>query len=359
MHLGRTTLSKFLIQQLKGIDGASDLGALLVDVAAAVKSISAMTAKGALGGYLGALDATNVQGETQKKLDVLANEAVIRSCEWGGLVAGMASEELDDPHPVPAEFERGPYLLIFDPLDGSSNTDVNVSVGTIFSVLRHGKPEAPELADYLQPGASQVAAGYAIYGPATMLVLTVGKGTHGFTLDREIGNFILTHPNLAIPADTSEFAINTSNARFWEPPVHRYVTECQAGRNGDRGRDFNMRWIASMVAEVHRILMRGGVFMYPRDTKDPAKPGRLRLMYEANPIGFLIEQAGGRATTGRQRILDVVPEGLHQRVPVILGSASEVERIERYHAEFDAGTDKPFSSPLFNERSLFRPEALA
>jgi fructose-1,6-bisphosphatase I / sedoheptulose-1,7-bisphosphatase len=359
MHLGRTTLSKFLIQQLKGIEGASDLGALLVDVAASVKAISAMTAKGALGGYLGELDARNVQGETQKKLDVLANEAVIRSCEWGGLVAGMASEELDEPHPVPPEFERGPYLLIFDPLDGSSNTDVNVSVGTIFSVLRHAKPEAPVTADYLQLGLQQVAAGYAIYGPATMLVLTVGKGTHGFTLDREIGNFILTHPNLAIPADTSEFAINTSNARFWEAPVHRYVTECQAGRNGDRGRDFNMRWIASMVAEVHRILMRGGVFMYPKDTKDPAKPGRLRLMYEANPISFLIEQAGGRSTTGRQRLLEVVPEGLHQRVPVILGSANEVERIERYHAEFEAGTDKPFSSPLFNERSLFRPEALA
>jgi fructose-1,6-bisphosphatase I / sedoheptulose-1,7-bisphosphatase len=357
MHLGRTTLSKFLIQQLKEIEGASDLGALLVDVAAAVKAISAMTAKGALGGYLGALDATNVQGETQKKLDVLANNAMIRSCEWGGLVAGMASEELDEPYAVPEEFTRGRYLLVFDPLDGSSNTDVNVSVGTIFSVLRHRQPEAPTTTDYLRPGVEQVAAGYAIYGPATMLVLSVGKGTHGFTLDREIGNFILTHPNLAIPEDTSEFAINTSNARFWEPPVHRYVTECQAGRSGDRGRDFNMRWIASMVAEVHRILMRGGVFMYPKDTKDASKPGRLRLLYEANPIGLLIEQAGGRAITGRQRLLDVVPTDLHQRVPVILGSRHEVERIERYHLEFDRGTDRPFESPLFNERSLFRPEA--
>ncbi len=367
MHLGRTTLSKFLIQQLKGIEGSTDLGALLVDVAAAVKAISAMTAKGALGGsledvqsggYLGAIDRQNVQGETQKKLDVLANDAMIRACEWGGLVAGMASEELDEPYDVPAEFERGQYLLVFDPLDGSSNTDVNVSVGTIFSVLRHRAPEAPVLADYLQRGREQVAAGYAIYGPATMLVLTVGKGTHGFTLDREVGNFILTHPNLAIPQDTSEFAINTSNARFWESPVHRYVTECQAGKAGERGRDFNMRWIASMVAEVHRILMRGGVFMYPRDTKDPAKPGRLRLMYEANPIGMLIEQAGGVATTGRERILEVVPDQLHQRVPVILGSRHEVERIERYHREFDDGTDRPFVSPLFNERSLFRPEAL-
>jgi fructose-1,6-bisphosphatase len=326
MHLGRTTLSKFLIQQLKGIDGASDLGALLIDVAAATKAISAMTAKGALGGFLGELDNRNVQGETQKKLDVLADEAMIRSCEWGGLVAGMASEELDEPYKIPAEFQRGNFLLVFDPLDGSSNTDVNVSVGTIFSVLRHDKPEAPETADFLQPGRRQVAAGYAIYGPATMLVITVGKGAHGFTLDREIGNFILTHPNLAIPEDTNEFAIN-------------------------------MRWIASLVAEVHRILMRGGVFMYPRDTKDPARPGRLRLMYEANPISFLIEQAGGMSTTGRKPLLDVVPEGLHQRVPVILGSRNEVARIERYHLEHDAGTDRPFESPLFNERSLFRPEA--
>ncbi|EHR69077.1 fructose-1,6-bisphosphatase [Burkholderiales bacterium JOSHI_001] len=358
MHLGRTTLSKFLIQQLKGIPDAGDLGALLVDVAAAVKAIAAMTAKGALGGYLGALDSENVQGETQKKLDVLANEALIRSVEWGGLVAGMASEENDEPIAVPGEFERGKFLLVFDPLDGSSNTDVNVSVGTIFSVLRHDAAAAPTTADYLQPGRQQVAAGYAIYGPATMLVLTVGHGTHGFTLDREIGNFILTHPDLQIPEDTSEFAINSSNARFWEPPVHRYVTECQAGKSGERARDFNMRWIASMVAEVHRILMRGGVFMYPKDTKDPSKPGRLRLMYEANPIGFLVEQAGGAITTGRQGVLDVKPEGLHQRVPVILGSKNEVRRIERYHVEFDQGLDKPFVSPLFNERSLFRAQEL-
>jgi fructose-1,6-bisphosphatase len=357
MHLGRTTLSKFLIQQLTEIEGASDLGALLVDVAAAVKAISAMTAKGALGEYLGNFGTTNVQGETQQKLDVLADEVIIKSCEWGGLVAGMVSEELEEPHAIPAEFKRGRYLLVFDPLDGSSNTDVNVSVGTIFSVLRHDKHEAPVSADYLQPGRKQVAAGYALYGPATMFVITVGKGTHGFTLDREIGNFILTHPNMEIPPDTSEFAINTSNARFWEPPVHRYVTECQAGKTGDRARDFNMRWIASMVAEVHRILIRGGVFMYPKDTKDSRKPGRLRLMYEANPIAMLVEQAGGLATTGNQRVLDLVPADLHQRVPLILGSRNEVERIERYHSEHAKGIDRPYVSPLFSERSMFRPEA--
>jgi fructose-1,6-bisphosphatase len=357
MHLGRTTLSKFLIQQLTGIEGASDLGALLVDVAAAVKAISAMTAKGALGEYLGNFGTTNVQGEAQQKLDVLADEVIIKSCEWGGLVAGMVSEELEEPHDIPAEFKRGRYLLVFDPLDGSSNTDVNVSVGTIFSVLRHDKREAPVTADYLQPGRRQVAAGYALYGPATMFVITIGKGTHGFTLDREIGNFILTHPNMQIPPDTSEFAINTSNARFWEPPVHRYVTECQAGKTGDRGRDFNMRWIASMVAEVHRILIRGGVFMYPKDTKDARKPGRLRLMYEANPIGMLVEQAGGLATTGNQRVLDLVPSDLHERVPLILGSRNEVERIERYHSEHAKGIDRPYVSPLFSERSMFRPDA--
>ncbi len=357
MHLGRTTLSKFLIQQLDGIENARELGALLVYVAAAVKAISAMTAKGALSGMHGKVETQNVHGEVQAKLDVIANDVLLRSSEWGGLVAGMASEEVDEPYPIPPQYPRGRFLLIFDPLDGSSNADVNVSVGTIFSILRHDRPEAPLLQDYLQQGREQVAAGYAIYGPSTMLVLTVGKGTHGFTLDREIGNFILTHPQMTIPADTGEFAINTSNARFWEAPVHRYVTECQAGRTGERGRDFNMRWIASMVAEVHRILIRGGVFMYPKDTKDPGKPGRLRLMYEASPIAMLIEQAGGRASTGRQRLLEVKPTELHQRVPVILGSANEVARIERYHVEHDAGHDGPFVSPLFNERSLFRPEA--
>jgi len=356
MYLGRTTLSKFLIQQLVGIDDARDLGALLVDVAASVKAIAAATAKGALGGYLGKVGSENVQGEAQVKLDVYANDAIKRSCEWGGLVAGMASEEEEDPIAIPEGYARGRLLLVFDPLDGSSNTDVNVSVGTIFSVLRHDSKEVPTLQDFLQPGTRQLAAGYAIYGPSTMLVLTVGKGTHGFTLDREVGNFILTHENLTIAPDTSEFAINSSNARFWEPPVHRYVRECQEGRAGDRGRDFNMRWIASMVAEVHRILMRGGVFMYPRDTKDPSKPGRLRLLYEANPVALIIEQADGRMTTGRGRMMEVIPDALHQRVPVIFGSRNEVERIERYHAEYDTGTDRPFVSPLFNERSLFRAD---
>jgi fructose-1,6-bisphosphatase I / sedoheptulose-1,7-bisphosphatase len=353
MHLGRTTLSKFLIQQLQA-EGKSDLAALLVDVAAAVKAISAMTAKGDLAGILGSLDTQNVQGETQKKLDVLSDKAFINTFQLGGLIAGLASEENDDPITVTDPDKKGPFLAVFDPLDGSSNIDVNVSVGSIFSILEAPKGRDPVMADYLQPGTKQLAAGYAIYGPSTMLVITVGKGTHGFTLDREVGNFILTHGDIEIPADTSEFAINTSNERFWEPPIQRYVAECKAGKTDIRGRDFNMRWIASMVADVHRILMRGGVFMYPRDTKDVSKPGRLRLMYEANPMSFVIEQAKGLASTGRQRIMEVTPENIHQRIPVVVGSRNEVERIEKYHHEYDTGADQKYSSPLFGDRSLYR-----
>ena len=352
MLFGRTTLSKFVIEQTRAQHG--ELGALLIDVAAAVKTISAMVAKGALAGNLGALDSTNVQGEVQKKLDVLTNEAILHHCEWGGQLAGMASEEMEEAYRIPEQYPRGRYLLVFDPLDGSSNSDVNVSVGTIFSIFARSTAGDAEPGDYLRPGSEQLAAGYAIYGPSTMMVLTLGAGTHAFTLDRESGNFILTHSDIRIPEDTREFAINTSNARFWEPPVQRYVSECKAGKTGVRGVDFNMRWIASMVAEVHRILMRGGIFMYPKDSKDPPMPGRLRLLYEANPMAMLIEQAGGAASTGRGRVLDVVPASLHQRVPVILGSKNEVERVERYHRDYDNGSDRPYDSPLFSERSLYR-----
>jgi len=357
MHAGRTTLSKFLIEQLQDKRSRSPLASLLIDVAAAIKTIAAMTAKGAVEGYLGAADSQNSQGEAQKRLDVLANEAMIEHCNWDGLLAGMASEELDGPYVIPQTYRRGPLLLLFDPLDGSSNIDVNVAIGTIFSVLVHPRRRPVTTADFLQPGARQIAAGYAIYGPATMLVLTVGRGTHGFTLDREIGNFVLTHPDLQIPAQTQEFAINASNERFWEPPVQRYVAECKAGKSGPRERDFNMRWIASMVADVHRVLMRGGVYLYPADTRPATRNGRLRLLYEINPFALLVEQAGGRASNGRGPVLQMVPGELHERAPVILGSREEVERIERYHQEYDAGIDKPFVSPLFNERSLFRAEA--
>lgn len=357
LYSGRTTLSKFLIDQLHDQPDYGQLAGLLVDVAAAIKAIAVATAKGALVDTSGFLVAQNVQGEQQVPLDVLADDLMVEHCEWNGLLAGLASEEREEPLTISTDAQRGPYLLMFDPLDGSSNVAMNVSVGTIFTVLKHQTDQAPTLSDYLQPGRCQLAAGYAIYGPATMLVLSVGKGVHGFTLDREIGNFVLTHPDIRIPQQTSEFAINTSNERFWEPPVQRYVTECKAGSSGVRGRDFNMRWIATMVADVHRVLMRGGVFMYPLDLKEPRKPGRLRLMYEANPIAFLVEQAGGCADTGRGPLLEIEPESLHQRVPVILGSCEEVERIRRYHEEYDGGTDQPYRSPLFRARSLYRAEA--
>ena len=355
MPYRRTTLSKFIIEEQRRLACGAELIALVNDIQTACKYIASAVAKGPLAGTRGGTGTINVQGEEQKPLDLIANDIMLKSCEWGGYLAGMASEEMDAPYEIPAAYPRGNYLLVFDPLDGSSNLDVNVTVGTIFSVLR--APEgvtAPTVQDFLQPGTAQVCAGYALYGPSAMIVLTLGTGVHGFTLDPEIGAYLLTHPNLQIPADTQEFAVNTSNQRFWEPPVKRYVEECIAGKSGVRGKDFNMRWIASMVAEVHRILMRGGLFMYPRDTKDPGKPGRLRLLYEASPIGWLVEQAGGAASTGRGRILEVVPTELHQRVPVILGSKNEVERLARYHAEYDRGEDQPYSSPLFGERSLFR-----
>ena len=358
----RFTLTQYLIDERRRFPGASgDFNALILDVALACKAIARTIAFGELGSVLGNHNgevggSVNVQGETQKKLDVISNQYFTCMNEWGGHLAGMGSEEMDDPYQIPAQYPRGKYLLVFDPLDGSSNIDVNVSVGSIFSILR-----APQAvidsgrdvteADFLQPGSQQVAAGYALYGPTTMLVLTVGNGVSGFTLDPNLGEFMLTHSNLKIPQDTQEFAINASNSRFWEPPVKRYVDECLAGKTGSRCKDFNMRWIASMVAEAHRILMRGGVFLYPRDTKDQSKPGRLRLLYEANPIGFIMEQAGGRASTGRTPMLGVQPNALHQRIGLVFGSKNEVERIERYHTE-PAINER--ESPLFAERSLFR-----
>ncbi|RTL56895.1 MAG: class 1 fructose-bisphosphatase [Rhodocyclaceae bacterium] len=354
----RSTLTQFLIEERRRFpEAGGDFNALILNVALACKAIAKAVAYGELGGVLGSHEteqggSINVQGETQKKLDVLSNEIFLRMNEWAGHLAGMASEEMEQPHPIPVCYPRGKYLLTFDPLDGSSNIDVNVSVGSIFSILRVAEGGAEATAeDFLQAGNRQVAAGYALYGPATMLVLSVGNGVHGFTLDPGLGEFMLTHPDLKVPEETQEFAINASNSRFWEAPVKRYVDECLAGKTGPRKKDFNMRWIASMVAEAHRILMRGGVFLYPRDSKDPSKPGRLRLLYEANPIGFLMEQAGGRASTGRLPMLEVQPESLHQRIGLVFGSKQEVERIERYHAETQAG-DRDI--PLFAERSLFR-----
>jgi fructose-1,6-bisphosphatase I/sedoheptulose-1,7-bisphosphatase len=359
-HSQRWTLTRYLIEERRRFPHASgDFNALILDVSLACKAIARTVALGALGADTASIAASstiNVQGEVQRPLDVMSNELFVRMNEWSGHLAGMVSEEVEKPMPIPASFPRGKYLLAFDPLDGSSNIDVNVSVGSIFSVLRAPQDlidsgrEVTE-ADFLQPGSTQVAAGYAIYGPTTMLVLSVGNGVAGFTLNPDLGEFVLTHPEIRVPADTVEFAINSSNSRFWEQPVKRYVDECLAGKSGPRGKDFNMRWIASMVAEAHRILMRGGVFMYPRDMRDLTKPGRLRLLYEANPIGFIMEQAGGRVSTGRQPMLGVIPGSLHQRIGVIFGSKNEVERIERYHRDPGPSEAPP---PLFAERSLFR-----
>ena len=335
MHNG-TTITQFIIEEQRKIEGATgDFTSLLNDIVTACKVISNLVNKGELVGVLGSAGSENVQGETQKKLDIITNEVFLKSNEWAGHLSAMASEEMDEIYEIPSQYPRGKYLLTFDPLDGSSNTDVNVSVGTIFSILRcPGERVCPNLDAFLQPGAQQVAAGYALYGPSTMMVLTTGNGVNGFTLDQDIGEFILTHPNMTIPEKTREFAINASNMRFWEPPVKRYVEECLAGTEGTRGEDFNMRWIASMVAEVHRILTRGGIFMYPIDDKMKAKggEGKLRLMYEANPMSFVVEQAGGASSTGRERIMELKPRDLHQRVPVILGSREEVERVVSYHA---------------------------
>ena len=331
----RISLTRYLVEQQR-VDGLipGQLRLLLEVVARACKSISHAVNKGELGGILGSADSENVQGEVQKKLDIIANEVLIEANEWGGHLAAMASEEMDGIYVVPNRYPQGEYLLLFDPLDGSSNIDVNVSIGTIFSVLK--KPEGDrgvEEGDFLQPGHQQVAAGYCVYGPQTTLVLTVGDGVAMFTLDREQGSFILTQENIRIPEDTKEFAINMSNMRHWDAPVKRYVDECLQGVEGPRGKNFNMRWIASMVSDVHRILTRGGIFMYPWDKREPNKPGKLRLMYEANPMGWLVEQAGGAATNGKQRILDIQPGQLHERVSVILGSKNEVERVTSYHSE--------------------------
>ena len=332
--MARVTLTQHLIEQQRAGRINADLRLLIEVVARAVKAISVNISKGALAGVLGDAGSSNVQGEAQKKLDVVANEILLQANEWGGHLAAMASEEVEEVHQIPFDYPKGGYLLLFDPLDGSSNIDANISVGTIFSVLKNpASDQEPTEASFLQPGRDQVAAGYALYGPSTLFVLTIGKGVHGFTLDREMGSFVYTHPFMTVPHESSEYAINTSNIRHWEAPVQRYIDELQQGKTGPRGRDFNMRWVASMVADVHRILTRGGIFMYPLDEKCRGMGGRLRLMYEASPMAMLMEQAGGAATTGRERLLDVQPSRLHERVPVFLGSAEEVERVTRYHRE--------------------------
>ncbi len=334
MSTNKVTLTQFIIEQQRGLPDASGTFTILLNnIVTACKQISHKVNRGQLIDVLGSAESENVQGEVQKKLDIITNDIMVNALNWTGHLAGMASEEIDGLIPIPPEYPKGKYLALFDPLDGSSNIDINLAVGTIFSILRCREGIEPDIEDFLRKGAEQVCAGFVLYGPSTMMVLTTGHGVNGFTLDQDIGEFILTHANMKIPEETSEFAINMSNQRFWEPPVQRYIDECLQGKEGVRGKDFNMRWVASLVADVYRILTRGGVFLYPLDNKDPNKPAKLRIMYEANPMAFIIEQAGGACSTGRERVLDIKPSGIHQRIPLILGSKNEVERIVSYHVE--------------------------
>ena len=318
--------------QSHGTPVPSGLQELLIALTDTCITLSNEVAQGALIGIFGSAGTGNVQGEVQQKLDVIANDLLIAGVQSCQSLAGIASEEIEEPLPVGKGV--GDYLLLFDPLDGSSNIDVNVSIGTIFSILKKPDPHAPlTTADFLQAGRTQVAAGYVVYGPQTTLAISLGAGVDLFTLDTVSGEFLLIKQGVRISESTSEFAINMSNMRHWAAPVKRYVDECLAGSGGIRQKDFNMRWIASMVADVHRVLSRGGVFMYPWDQRDPKKPGKLRLMYEANPMGFLVEQAGGAVINGVDTILDLKPQALHERVSVMLGSKDEVSLLRQYHTQ--------------------------
>ena len=323
--MSHLTLSQFLEQKTGNL--TPELAQVIETIANTCKTIDQLLQQGALAGVLGSAEHENVQGETQKKLDVISNDYLIDALKVHPQVGGLASEELDEFTPAQ---ENGKYLVLFDPLDGSSNIDINMCVGTIFSILS-AKNAVTQAEDFMQAGTEQVAAGYVLYGPSTMMALTVGAGTLFFTFDPETQAFLLTSDQVQVAADTQEYAINASNQRHWEPPVKRYIGELQDGKTSVRAKDFNMRWVACMVGDIHRILCRSGIFLYPYDTKDPQKAGRLRLMYEANPMSMLIEQAGGASTTGRVRILDIQPTEMHQRVPVIIGSKNEVELVSHYH----------------------------
>jgi fructose-1,6-bisphosphatase I / sedoheptulose-1,7-bisphosphatase len=329
-------LEAFLSEKLSQTEEKQRLNMVIQAIAESVKQVAHMVEKAPLAGQLGKLENENVQGEQQAKLDLLTNDCFVANLQACEAIVGMVSEELDEAIILAKGTSKANYLAVFDPLDGSSNIEVNVAVGSIFSVLNAPKNRATQVADFLQKGIAQVLAGYAIYGPSTLLVFTFGEGVHVFTLDRNSDKFVLTQENMQVPEDTQEFAINASNARFWEPPIQQYVNECQAGTTDARGKDFNMRWIASMVADVHRILMRGGVYLYPKDNKLPLKAGRLRLLYELNPMSWIVEQAGGKSSTGRERVLEIVPTDIHQRAPIIIGSKNEVERVVRYYQAFDA-----------------------
>lgn len=344
MHEGRKSLHRFLIEEQRRLGGTGELTALLTDLARAIKAIGVGVARRALEG----------PSAGAQSVESLASRVAIATCEWGGQLAAVASRDRLEAYPVPARYPRGKYLLVLDPLVGAPSLEVAGAAGTIFSILRRARAEDDvEGVEFLQRGDRQVSAGYAIYGPATQLVLTLGHGVFGFTLDEELGELILTHPDLRLPDDGRELAIDASDQRGWEPPVERYVSECLAGSSGPRQVDFGWRWMASLVPDVHRLLLRGGVVMDPRNTERAAAPAHCQLVYQANPMALLVEQAGGAASTGRERILDLVPDALDQRVPLLLGSRAEVDRLVRYHREHDGGVE-PFRDPLFGTRSLFR-----
>jgi fructose-1,6-bisphosphatase I len=358
MPYRRTTFSKFVIEDLrrKGSGHDPELAALLNDLQRAAKLIGAAVGRGALDAQ-GAVVTTNmvVEGEPPMRLAEEANLIMLSACEWGGQLCGILSSAMADPHEIPKEYPRGRYMLLFAPLDGAANLDVDLTVGTIFSVLR--APEGvtdPTPADFLQPGRTQVAAGYALFGPVAMMVITLGAGVHGFTLDRDAGAYTLTHPNMRIPDHGCEIAIDSAIEPHWETPIRRFVTEYTARGAGPTGANCTIRWIDSLVAEVHRILLRGGMFLHPRDTRDTRKLGHVHLLTEANPIAMIIEQAGGAASTGRVPVLEVQPESLHQNVPLVLGARADVERVQGYHQAYDRGEAMVFEAPLFKQRSLFR-----
>lgn len=355
MQNGPMTLAEYLTRELREpvgtmVDkaGRAGLAVLLGEIALTVSRISSLVSRGALGEH----------SAQHRPLDVAAHDLFAAMCERSGRVAAFASTRMETATSVDGT-RGGGYLVAFEPLDDAAHAGLNVTAGTTFSVLRQPDRQPAGDAAFLRTGREQVAAGYAIYGPSTMLVLTVGSGVHGFTLERETGTFILTHPSIRLPEKATGFSINSANERLWEPPVLRFVRECKAGSTGERQQDFSTRWMGSPVADVHRLMMLGGVYLQPRERRQPARPGRLRMLHEANPLAFLVDQAGGIASTGRARLLELAPQTVHERVPVILGSRGEVERLERYHREYESGTDAPFISPLFNERSLFRPEARA
>jgi len=345
MEIGRITLTQFVNEEQRHVPGATgDFAGLINDIAIASKQISSQVGRGAL---------LATGKDLNRKLESAANDIMMQAAMATGHLAAIASEDMEG---ITHARSRGKYLLTFDPLNGSGNLDINFQTGTIFSILRAPDPKRKaKEEDFLQPGKDILCAGLVQYGASTRMILTTGLGVNGFTLDREIGEYVLTHPKISIPAEASTFAINASNEKYWEPPVKRYVQECMQGKDGPRGKDFGMRWVASLVAEAYRILTRGGVFLYPHDERTKEQGGRLGLIYEANPIAFIVEQAGGAAITGRNRILDIVPSELHQRAPFIFGSKEEVERLHRYHQEYVEGKDpSSYDMPLFSSRSLFR-----